>query len=106
MNELQTMKDEFHWRQATQTLPAQIRGMRAQKKWTQKELARRAGIHWSTVIRLEDDCSNASIRVLERIASAFDVALIIRFGPWSQALMIWRDGHAFIPASYEDDQGL
>jgi transcriptional regulator with XRE-family HTH domain len=59
--------------------------MREDRKWSQKEFGRRAGMAQGRVSVLEDpDYGKPTITTLKRIASAFDVALVVRFGPFSE----------------------
>lgn len=58
----------------------QLRIMRKARGWSQAELARRSGLLQSTISRLEQPSSQLpSRKVLLKLASAFDVALIVRF---------------------------
>lgn len=72
-------------------IPFQIRALREQRKWNQKELGDKAGdIAQETISRLEDpNYSKFTITTLKRIASAFDVALMVRFVPFSE-LVEWE----------------
>ncbi len=82
-------------------LARQIREMRAAKGWTQATLAKRAGLHQPDVARLERSCENVTISTLRKIASAFDVALIVRFESWSDFLA--GLSNQVVPLSRPDD---
>lgn len=66
------------------TLEGQIYALREQREWTQKDLADKAGMLQPRISKLEEDCSNVSLNTLRKIASAFDVALSVRFVPYSR----------------------
>jgi len=75
-----------------QTIPFQIRAMRLAKKrnWTQEELADRAGMKQERISTCENpNYGNFSLRTLKQLASAFDVALVVRFAPFSE-LVEWE----------------
>ena len=70
-----------------QTIPFQIRALRLAKErnWTQEELAQRAGMKQERISACENpNYGNFSLRTLKQLASAFDVALIVRFAPFSE----------------------
>jgi transcriptional regulator with XRE-family HTH domain len=63
----------------------QIKALRQQRKWTQSDLARRAGMKQSRISAMESvDYSGWSTRTLLRLAEAFDLPLVIRFESWSK----------------------
>ena len=83
----------------------QIRAMQAERGWTQKQLGDSAGMEQGAISRLVNSSGNSSLNTLRRMASAFDVALIVRFVPFSQ-LLEWtgnlsRDRLA--PLSYPEE---
>jgi HTH-type transcriptional regulator / antitoxin HipB len=65
-------------------LAAQIYALREQRGWTQSDLAREAEMAQPRIARLESSCDGVSTSTLKRLAAAFDVALQIRFVPFSQ----------------------
>ena len=75
-----------------QTVPFQIRAMRLAKErnWTQKELASRTGMKQERISVCENpNYGRFSLQTLKQIAAAFDVALIVRFAPFSE-LVEWE----------------
>jgi transcriptional regulator with XRE-family HTH domain len=72
-------------------IPFQIRALREQRGLTQKELAERAGMKQERISAIENpNYKNAfTLSTLKRLASAFDIALIVRFAPISQ-LVDWE----------------
>jgi len=71
----------------TGTTAAQIRAMREQRQWSQEELARRVGMGQARISLLENpNYENLSLNTLKRVANAFDVALVVRFVPFSKLI--------------------
>ena len=65
-------------------VPLQLRAMRESRGWTQERLAKTIGTTQNSVSRLESpQYGRATISTLLRVAEAFDVALIVRFVPFS-----------------------
>ena len=63
----------------------QIRAMRADRGWTQVELARRLGTVQRTISRLENPgYGKLSVTTLLRLASVFEVELQVRFGRFTE----------------------
>jgi ribosome-binding protein aMBF1 (putative translation factor) len=66
-------------------LAFQIRAMQEARGWTQKALGERVGMAQGTISNLESpDYGKHTLSTLKRLASAFDVALMVRFVPFSQ----------------------
>jgi transcriptional regulator with XRE-family HTH domain len=66
-------------------LAEQIHEMRLDRGWTQAELAQASGKVQETISQLENpDYGNYTLKTLQRLAEAFDVALIVRFAPFSE----------------------
>lgn len=87
----------------------QIREMRKQRAWNQAELGQKAEMAQESISKLENpDYGKFTLSTLKRLASAFDVALIVRFAPFSQ-LVDWATDlgpeDLAVPA-FENDQGL
>lgn len=75
-------RDAFATEHIDTGVPFQIRALREQKgrEWTQKELGIRAGMAQETISRIEDpNYGKLTLKTLKRLASAFDVALMVRF---------------------------
>ena len=76
-------RDEFVAAQIEDGIASQIQSMRADKGWTQGNLAELIGTKQTGVSRLETN-GNASLSTLKKVASAFDVGLSVRFVPFSE----------------------
>jgi transcriptional regulator with XRE-family HTH domain len=84
-----TYRDAFVAVHVSNTVASQIASLRAERKWTQGELAEKSGMRQSRISALEDpNNENFEIKTLERLASAFDVALTVRFVPYSE-IALW-----------------
>jgi transcriptional regulator with XRE-family HTH domain len=87
-------RDAYVGSQIRMTLPLQIRGLRKSlgEDWTQRKLAERAGMAQPRISELETPGERKlTIETLLRLASAFDVALQVRFVPFSE-LIDWSEG--------------
>lgn len=90
-------------------IPLQIRAMREDRGWTQTALAEKLGTTQNTVSRLENPkTSKPAITTLERIAEAFDVALLVRFAPFSEFVdsVASMSRKSVAVPSYEKENGL
>lgn len=101
----------FSSAQARRTISAQIRALRqsSERDWTQKELGERAGMKQNAIARLENpDYGEYSVRTLQRLAEAFDVALVVKFAPFSELVNINQGARVdnYLPASFKDDTQL
>jgi transcriptional regulator with XRE-family HTH domain len=66
-------------------LPLQIRAIREARNWNQKQLGDAAGIPQANISRTENTRDTfLSFQTLLKIAEAFDVALIVKFAPFSE----------------------
>lgn len=74
--------------------------MRDREDWSQQTLAEEAEMTQNAISRLENPFyGKATITTLKRIAAVFDVALVVRFVPFSR-LVKWVTGTTF------EDHGL
>ena len=62
-------------------LGRQVRQLREDRGWTQKQLAEAAGTTQSAVARFEAGGTTPTIPVLERLAAAVDADLIVQVEP-------------------------
>lgn len=87
-------------------IPFQIRALRKQKGWTQKKLAEHIGMKQERISALENpNYSKFTLTTLKKLASAFDVALIVRFAPFGE-LVKWElelSPEALNPLSFDKD---
>ena len=73
----------------TEGLAAQIHETREARGWTQAELAERTQMAQESISRLENpNYGSYSLKTLKRLASALDVALVVRFVPFRE-LVDW-----------------
>ena len=108
---IETLKDresrQFFYEEHIETgLPIQIRELRKKRKLTQKELAKLAECDQSNVSDWENPNYEYTpqISTLKRLANAFDVPLIVRFGSWEE-LITWDNElspEKVAPASFDE----
>jgi hypothetical protein len=87
----------------------QIRALRDQRDWKQGTFAKHLGKPQSVVCRLEDpDYGKMTIQTLLEVANVFDVALQVRFVPFSTFIRNTRDVSAtsMEVLEFKDDLGL
>lgn len=104
-------RDAFVADQIRIGVPLQIRDMRDDRQWSQEVLGQhmRPLMVQESVWRLENpNKANLTIGTLLRVASAFDVALIVRFVPFSELIdsTPWLSGRSRTVPEYSKDTGL
>jgi transcriptional regulator with XRE-family HTH domain len=78
-------RDAYVAAHVSNTVASQVSMLREKEGWTQKQFAKKAGMSQSRISALEDpNYENYEIGTLKRVASAFDVALTVRFIPFSE----------------------
>jgi len=100
-------RDAFLGENIRTRLAFQIRALREKYKWSQPQLAERAGKTQSVISRLEDPrYGKFTIKSLLDLASAFDVALLISFVPYTKLITEISDvsPKALAIASYEEEK--
>jgi transcriptional regulator with XRE-family HTH domain len=71
-------------------IPFQIRELRKQRNWTQKELSEKSGMAQERISVLEDpNYAKLTLTTLKRLASAFYIGILVRFVPISD-LVKWE----------------
>lgn len=65
-------------------LAGQIFSLRTSRNMTQAQVSELTGIAQPTLSRLESDCRGITTTTLKKIAAAYDVALVIKFAPFSE----------------------
>ena len=63
---------------------AQIAALRRQRGWNQSELASHAGVSQPRISNWENSCIGVRLDSLHKLAEAFDVALVVKFVPFSE----------------------
>ncbi|MGR8980558.1 MAG: helix-turn-helix domain-containing protein [Gammaproteobacteria bacterium] len=100
-------RDAFVKAHLTQGLAYQIRDLRIQRGWTQKELAEKLGLKGqSAVARMEDPSyGKLSLATLIKLSSIFDVALSVRFQSYGKFMIEREDlSHKALQAeSFENE---
>jgi transcriptional regulator with XRE-family HTH domain len=100
-------RDAFVTAHVSNTVSSQIAKLREREGWTQTQLAQRAGMRQSRISTLEDpNYENFEVKTLLRIASALDVALTVRFVPFSE-LTRWASElseHHLVVPKFENDE--
>ena len=87
-------------------VPFQIRALRNARGWTQAELANRCDLSPSRIAKIETPGQDAlKPQTLQKIASAFDVGLLIQFVPFSELVRREQTFHpeTFNVVSFDDD---
>lgn len=76
----------------SKALAFQIRSLREKENWSQQHLAEKIESNQNAVYRAENpNYGKQTITTLKKIAAAFDVALVVRFVPFSE-LLDWVSG--------------
>jgi transcriptional regulator with XRE-family HTH domain len=87
-----TYRDAYIEEHVKTSLPIQVRTLREQREWTQSQLAQASKTTQTVISRLEDpDYGNLSVNSLLKLASGFDVALLVKFVPYSRLLEEFKD---------------
>jgi transcriptional regulator with XRE-family HTH domain len=69
-------------------IAAQIKALREQRGWTQKQLAEASGMKQERICALEDvDYDAWTIKVLRRLAKAFDLTVKVSFEKFSSGIL-------------------
>jgi transcriptional regulator with XRE-family HTH domain len=77
-------RDEYVEDAITDRLAVQISSLRQDRGWTQADLAAQVGTQQTGICRWESGESAPTLKSLAKLASAFDVALVVRFAPFSE----------------------
>lgn len=62
-------------------LGVQVRGMRMERGWSQRDLAENTGMTQPSIARFEAGGTTPTLPILERIANAFDTTLSVQLKP-------------------------
>ena len=112
---LKNLKENKKYREAfvaehiATTIPFQLRAMRKKLRMTQKQLGKDAGMAPERITVLEDpNYARFTVSTLLRLADALDVALIVRFAPFSE-LLRWASNlsdEAVAVLPFEEEQKM
>ncbi len=89
------------------TLALQIRKMRENLKWSQSDLAGHLNKHQETISQWENsDYGRYSLTTLKALATTFDVALLVKFIPFSELVkdMVSLSETRLCPPSFNEEQ--
>lgn len=85
-------RDRYVYEHVRNGIPFQIRALRNQREWTQADLGEASGKPRPVISRLEDpNYGKLSLKTLLDIASAFEVALLVKFVPFSRLVKEYQD---------------
>lgn len=85
-------------------LASQIYSLRIARGWSQKELADKAEVTQPMISDWENSCDGIRLASLEKLAGAFDVALLCKFVPFSVLAREAISARADLPVpSFEED---
>ena len=66
------------------TIAYQLKAMRAERGWTQQQLAEKADMKQAVISKYLNGWDNYSLRTLRRLGRALDVALLVTYVPFSE----------------------
>jgi transcriptional regulator with XRE-family HTH domain len=90
--ESKKFRDAYVYEHVRNGIPFQIRALRKDRNWSQLELAEAANTSRTVITRIEDpNYGKLTIKTLLQIASAFNVALLIKFVPFSRLVREYED---------------
>lgn len=98
-------RDAFVASHLSGNIGAQIFSMREARGWSQGKLAEEVGMAQPRISVLEGGYDSYSLTTLKRLASAFDVAVVVRFVPFSE-LVDWvgdLSEERLAPAEFAND---
>jgi transcriptional regulator with XRE-family HTH domain len=99
-------RDAFVDSEISVGLPFQIRALREQRTWSQKELAEATSMLQPRICAMEQaGYGNFTLNTLKKLAAAFDVGLVVRFAPFGE-MVNWADNFSpdtfSVPSSKDD----
>lgn len=103
----EAFRDAYVFEHIKTGIAYQIRAMRDEREWTQGRLGEEAKKPRNVITRLEDpNYGQFSLQTLREIASAFDVALLVKFVSFSTLLQEYADvsPQALVAASVKDSK--
>jgi len=87
-----TTRQHFVESNLAKAIAHQLRATRDKLGWSQERLAREVGMNQNAISRLESpEYGKQTLTTLKRLSAAMDVALIVRFVPFSE-LIDWVSG--------------
>jgi transcriptional regulator with XRE-family HTH domain len=102
-------REAFLSSRIAQIIAAQVKVMRQKKEMSQKDLARELGTSQNAIYRLENPkYGRPNISTLRKVASFFDVGLVVRFGSFSEIVdwtLAMTEASIDVP-TFTDDAGF
>jgi transcriptional regulator with XRE-family HTH domain len=102
-------REAFVSSRLAQTIATQVRVLRQKEEMSQKDLARALGTSQNAICRLENPkYGRPNISTLKTVAEYFDVALVVRFAPFSE-LVDWalnKSPESVDVPCFDDDLGF
>lgn len=90
--ESRKVRDAYVYEHVRNGIPFQIRALRKDRDWSQSELAEAAKTSRTVITRIEDpNYGKLTLKTLFSVASAFDVALLVKLVPFSRLLREYQD---------------
>jgi len=87
----------------------QLRSLRDSRGWTQKQLSKESGVAQADISKYEStQYGKMSVATLRKLAGVFDVALLVKFVPFSDLVEMEQNLGAvpLAPPHFEIDRGL
>ncbi len=102
-------RDAFVEEHIAQGLAFQIRATRELRGWSQHQVGEKAGMQQELISRYENpDYGKFTLNTLVKLSSALDVALVVRFAPFSE-LASWEEdltAASLAVPSFDNDRGF
>lgn len=99
-------RDQFVRSEIVSNVAAQVFALREKNEMTQSDLAKKSGMAQTRISVIESETNdNFTVGTLSKIAAAFDVAVVVRFVPFSE-LTNWVCGATeklLAPQKFDDD---
>lgn len=87
-------------------IPFQLKALRNQRDWTQKDFEKHSGVKQAEMSRYENvNYAKFTLSTLKKLASAFDIGIMVRFVSFSELVEheLNLSPESLEAASYEDD---
>lgn len=102
-------RDSYVERHVRLGVAYQLRALRNARGWTQKDVAKNSGVAQGDISKYEStEYGRMNISTLRKLASVYDVALLVRFVPFGALVETEQniDAANLSPAPFENDSSL